>query len=49
MKKASKSTCGTSGSCGCGDAPAAKAKSEKKKPAAAKKAGRCAPRKRCGS
>ena len=49
MKKATKSECGTTGSCGCGDAPVAKAKSEKKKSAVAKKSGRCAPRKRCGS
>ncbi len=45
MMKAAKSKCGTGKS--CGSAPTAKAKSEKKP--AAKKVGRCAPRKRCGS
>ncbi|CAG0981938.1 hypothetical protein PLCT2_01958 [Planctomycetaceae bacterium] len=49
MKKATKSECGTAGSCGCGDAPVVKAKSAKVKAAPAKKGGRCAPRKRCGS
>jgi len=49
MKNESKSECGTSESCGCGSAPKTSAKKAKAKPASAKKAGRCAPRKRCGS